>query len=136
MTQTGTFLMFVGEQCGKAEEAVRLYTSLIAGSSIQSVERWSEGEPGGNPGEVKLCTFTLAGNRFIASDSAGPHQFTFTPSFSVFVDCGSEAEMDRLFTSLSEGGQVLMPLDDYGFGNRFGWTSDRYGVSWQINFPA
>jgi predicted 3-demethylubiquinone-9 3-methyltransferase (glyoxalase superfamily) len=63
------------------------------------------------------------------------HAFTFTPSLSLFVDCESEAELDRLFSALAEGGQILMPLEDHGFSTRFGWANDRFGVSWQLNLP-
>ncbi len=52
---------------------------------------------------------------------------------SIFVDCESPAELERVFAALSDGGEVLMPLDDYGFSQRFGWTNDRFGVSWQLN---
>jgi predicted 3-demethylubiquinone-9 3-methyltransferase (glyoxalase superfamily) len=52
---------------------------------------------------------------------------------SLFVDCESEAEIDRLFSKLADGGQVLMPLNAYPFSRKFGWLSDRFGVSWQLN---
>ena len=52
---------------------------------------------------------------------------------SLFVECEDDAELSRVFAVLSEGGQVLMPLDDYGFSTRFGWVADRFGVSWQLN---
>jgi predicted 3-demethylubiquinone-9 3-methyltransferase (glyoxalase superfamily) len=69
------------------------------------------------------------------TDSFVSHGFSFTPSFSLFVDCESEAELERIFAALSDGGAVLMPLGDYGFSRRFGWTNDRFGVSWQVNLP-
>jgi predicted 3-demethylubiquinone-9 3-methyltransferase (glyoxalase superfamily) len=53
---------------------------------------------------------------------------------SLFLECDSEAELDRLFAAFSEGGQTLMPLGDYGFSKKFGWCNDRFGVSWQLNF--
>ena len=46
-----------------------------------------------------------------------------------------EAEIEHLYEKLSESGQVLMPIDDYGFSQRFGWVNDRFGVSWQLNLP-
>ena len=61
--------------------------------------------------------------------------FTFTPSISLFVECESDAEIERLAGALGEGGQFMMPLGDYGFSRRFAWVSDRFGVSWQINLP-
>ena len=61
--------------------------------------------------------------------------FTFTPAMSLFVECRSDAELATLFERLSEGGEVLMPLDQYPFSRRYGWVSDKFGVSWQLNLP-
>jgi predicted 3-demethylubiquinone-9 3-methyltransferase (glyoxalase superfamily) len=52
---------------------------------------------------------------------------------SVWIETGSEDELERLFAALADGGSQLMPLDDYGFSRRFGWVNDRFGVSWQLN---
>jgi predicted 3-demethylubiquinone-9 3-methyltransferase (glyoxalase superfamily) len=68
-------------------------------------------------------------------DSPVKHGFTFTPSFSFFVDCDSEEEMSRIAPALAEGGGVLMEQADYGFSRQFTWVSDRFGVSWQLNLP-
>jgi predicted 3-demethylubiquinone-9 3-methyltransferase (glyoxalase superfamily) len=57
------------------------------------------------------------------------HAFSFTPSISLFVECESEAEFDMAFDKLSTEGAVLMPADNYGFSRKFGWITDRYGVS-------
>ena len=54
---------------------------------------------------------------------------------SLFVDCQSDAEIERLAAALGEGGTVLMELADYGFSRRFTWLNDRFGVSWQLNLP-
>jgi predicted 3-demethylubiquinone-9 3-methyltransferase (glyoxalase superfamily) len=51
----------------------------------------------------------------------------------MFVECESEEELDTLFKEMSEDGEVLMPLDNYGFSTKYGWVNDRYGVSWQLN---
>lgn len=61
------------------------------------------------------------------------HQFTFTPSISLFVECENESELDEAFNKLSAGGMVLMPLNNYGFSKKFGWLNDRFRVSWQLN---
>lgn len=122
------FLMFEGS----AEEAMRSYVGLFHGSEVKRVERYGPGEPGPE-GTVKRADFTLAGQHVICIDSPAKHAFTFTPSMSLFVECESEAELSAAFGQLSEGGQVLMPLDDYGFSRRFGWVNDRFGVSWQLN---
>ena len=123
-----TFLMF---QDGRAEEAMRWYVSLFGGT-IERIDRWGEDEPG-ETGRVKYASFTLAGHALRCMDSPPVHAFGFTPSVSLFVDCADEAEVDRLFTALSEGGQVRMPLGEYEFSRRFGRCNDRYGVSWQIS---
>ena len=80
--------------------------------------------------------FRLA-NHAIERSAVPPlkHAFTFTPSISLFVDCESEAELERVFTQVSAGGVVLMPVGNYGFSTKFGWLSDRFGVSWQLNLP-
>jgi len=126
--------MFVGDQCGRAEEAMNLYVSLFEDSRVLEVERYGPGE-GEREGTLKRGTFTLAGREFIAIDSGGRHGFTFTPSTSIFVDCEGSDELERAFATLSESGEVLMPPDDYGFSRKFGWTNDRFGVSWQLNLP-
>ncbi len=84
---------------------------------------------------VQQATSSIAGQSFRCSDSPPVHDFTSTPSFSVFVAVSSEDELDRLFARLSEGGAVLMPPDDNGFSRRSGWVKDRLGVSWQLNLP-
>jgi predicted 3-demethylubiquinone-9 3-methyltransferase (glyoxalase superfamily) len=66
-------------------------------------------------------------------DSPIKHNFTFTPAVSLFGECEEESELDAAFARLAQGGQVLMPLDNYGFSKKFGWTNDRFGVSWQLN---
>lgn len=124
------FLMFEG----KAEEALRFYVSLFPGSEVGDIVRHGAGGPGPE-GSVMLAKFTVAGQSVMCSDSFVKHGFTFTPSFSFFVDCGSDEEIERLTAALSEGGATMMPLGNYGFSRKFAWVSDRYGVSWQINLP-
>ncbi len=130
MTQLAPCLMFVGDQCGKAELAMELYVSAFAGSQVISIERWGpddEGERG-----IKHARFQVAGQELAAMDSAGPHQFSFTPAISLFVDCDSEDELDAAWTRLIDGGTALMPLQAYDFSPKFGWLQDRFGVSWQL----
>lgn len=136
MNKTATFMMFVGDQCGKAEEAIMLYTSLFKNSEVKNISYFKEGEPGGREGLVKHAIFTLAGQEYMANDSPMAHEFTFTPAISIFVDCDNEEEIDHLFKKLSEKGAIMMELGDYGFSRKFGWTADRYGVSWQLNLKA
>ena len=131
MQKTTTFLMFIG----RAEEAINFYTSLFENSEIKSITRYGKEEPS-REGEVIHAIFTLAGQEYMAIDSEDVHAFTFTPSMSIYVQCESEDEFDRLYTALSAGGEVLMPVDDYGFSKKFAWINDRFGVSWQFNLAA
>ncbi len=125
------FLMFEG----RAEEAMRFYVSVIPGSEIIDIERWKAGETGeaDAEGKVKLGRFTVGGVTVRTSDSPISHNFTFTPSWSFFLTCRDDAEMESLSAALLEGGEALMPLDNYGFSQRFTWIVDRFGVSWQLN---
>ncbi len=127
-----TFLMFCGNQHGKAEEAVTWYCSIFPDSRIAQLDRYGphEEEP---EGTVRLVSFELGGRSMMAIDSAGPHHFTFTPAISMWVECSSPAEIEMLTTTLAEGGTALMPLGNYGFSRQFSWTADRYGVTWQLN---
>lgn len=122
-----TFLMFEG----RAEEAMNFYVSLFPTSRIVDVKRYGKEGPG-KEGWVMVARFQLNGVEYRAIDSTG-HAFTFTPSMSLFVECDSEAELDRLYGALIEGGQALMPIGNYGFSKKFGWVNDRFGVSWQLN---
>ncbi|MFF9497960.1 VOC family protein [Streptomyces flaveolus] len=129
MQKINAFLMFEGQ----AEEAMNFYVATFNGA-VDSVTRYGPQGPGPE-GSVLQATFTLGGQQYMCIDSHVKHGFTFTPSLSLFVTCDDDAELDRLFTTLGEGGGVLMPLSNYGFSTKFGWVNDRYGVSWQLNLP-
>ncbi|KFN15255.1 MULTISPECIES: VOC family protein [Bacillus] len=126
-----TFLMFDGN----AEEAMTLYTSLFDQSEIINISRYGANEPG-KEGTVMHATFTLNRQEFMCIDSSVKHEFTFTPSMSLYVNCDTEAEIDEVFNKLAQEGEVLMPLAVYPFSKKFGWLNDKYGVSWQLNFSA
>ena len=121
-------------QEGNAQDAMSFYASVFPGLRIEQIERYGPGGPGPE-GTVKVARVELNGHRLMFSDSYVKHAFTFTPSFSLFVDFASADELDAAFTKLSEGGGVFMPVDNYGFSRRFGWCADRFGVSWQLNLP-
>ena len=123
-----TQLMFEG----LAEEAMTFYLSLFPGSAVTSLERYGPGQQG-KEGSIKRAEFRLGSHALACIDSPVPHAFTFTPSISLFVECESLEELERLFQALGVGGKTLMPLDNYGFSQRFGWVADRFGVSWQLN---
>lgn len=114
-------LMFVGDQFGRAEEAITLYTSIFDDSGIEVIVR-DESDPAVT-GPVIHSRFTLAGVRFMAMESNLEHNFTFTDGTSLFVRCESQQEVDDLWRRLTaDGGEESM----------CGWLIDRFGVSWQI----
>jgi predicted 3-demethylubiquinone-9 3-methyltransferase (glyoxalase superfamily) len=115
------FLMFVGAQHGRADEAIRFYTTVFPNSRIDQVQRYGkdQGEP---EGTVMHARFTIAGQEFMAMESSGDHRFTFTPATSFFVHCENQAEVDYFWEKLSEGGKK----------GPCGWLTDPFGVSWQI----
>jgi len=126
-----TFLTFQG---GVAAEALDFYRDVFDDFELVEMERYGAGD-GGPENTVKVARFRLAGSELACADSPVAHDWGFTPAVSLFVDCDDDAELERLFDRLSDGGFVFMPLADYGFSTRFGWVADRYGVTWQLNLP-
>ncbi len=126
-----TFLMFQDEN---AEEAMNFYISLFDHSKVISITRYGANESG-KEGTVMHASFMLNGQEYMCIDSNVKHGFTFTPAMSLYVTCDTEEEIDKLFAALSEGGNILMPLGSYPFGEKFGWVNDKYGVSWQLIKP-
>lgn len=102
------------------DAAIRLYTSLIPGSSVDWTSALAADSPSGPAGSVKLVGFTLGDQRYMAFE-AGPLD-RFNHSISIMVECETQAEIDHLWASLSEGGQI----------EHCGWLKDRWGLSWQI----
>lgn len=103
----------------QGEEAAEFYTSVFPNSRIVEILRY--GSAGPRPeGTVMTVSFELDGQSFIALNG-GP-DFTFNEAISLEVSCGSQDEVDRLWETLSEGGEE----------GPCGWLKDRYGVSWQI----
>ena len=129
-----TFLTFSGAQYGKAEEAIRFYVSLFPDSAVEYLERHAPGDQVPE-GELRRGAFTLAGQRYLATESEGDERSRFTPAFSLYVECRSEEELTRLFASLSAGGKVHMPLARYPSSKLFVWFDDKYGLSWQLEIP-
>jgi len=112
----------------EAKDAAKLYTSLFKDSKIKTTTTLHN-TPSGS---VDLLTIQLIGQEFRLIN-AGP-LFKFTPAVSFLVACETKDEVDTLWKELSKGGTPLMELGEYPFSERYGWTQDRYGLSWQIMF--
>ena len=105
----------------EAEEAARFYASIFPDSRVDRVTPLLSDLPSGPPGSVKVVDFTLFGQRFQAI-SAGPHH-EFNDAISMVVLCDDQAELDRYWNALLEGG---------GKAQACGWLIDRFGLRWQI----
>ena len=103
-----------------AEEAARFYCSLLPDSRVDYVSTMPADTPSGPEGAVQIVEFTLAGQPFIALKAGPLDAFNHAVSFMIY--CDDQAEIDRLWDALSEGGSV----------EQCGWLKDRYGLSWQI----
>lgn len=119
-------------QDNNAENAMNFFVELFDNSKIINVRRWGKDGPG-EEGRIMQATFELDGNLFMCSDSPSVHNWDFTPAVSIYLECENEIELERLFLELSENGNVTMPLNYYGFSQKFGWVIDQFGVSWQLN---
>jgi predicted 3-demethylubiquinone-9 3-methyltransferase (glyoxalase superfamily) len=106
---------------GQAEEAAQFYTGLLPDSRIDKVHRAAADNPSTPEGAVLTVDFTVGGQQFIGLNG-GP-EFPFTEAVSFSIDCADQAEVDRLWDALVEGG---------GEHSVCGWLKDRYGVSWQV----
>jgi predicted 3-demethylubiquinone-9 3-methyltransferase (glyoxalase superfamily) len=115
-------LMFIGDVWGKAEEAVRFYTSLFPASSVGDILRYGMDEPPDEEGTVKHAEFTFEGQEFAAMDSAYDHRFAFNEAISFMVHCDTQEEIDFYWNKLSADPQA----------EQCRWLKDRYGLSWQI----
>ena len=116
MQKISPFLWFDNQ----AEEAVGFYLSLFDDSRITTTLRYPQNSTIGEPGSVMSLGFELAGQEFMALNG-GP-DFRFNPSISFYVHCEDQAEIDRLWNALLDGGEP----------QQCGWITDRFGVTWQI----
>lgn len=123
-------IMFVGDVCGKAEEAVNFYTSVLSKpfdsaqgkSEVRGIMRYNKGEEPDKEGTVRYVDFTLFGTKFGAMDSAREHTFAFNEAISFIVNCDTQEEINYYWERLSAVPEA----------EQCGWLKDKYGLSWQI----
>ena len=128
------YLMFGG----RCEEALEFYRNAL-GAEVDMLLRFSESPdptppgmlPPGFENKVMHASFRVAGNVIMASD--GCEVGTQFKGFSLSISVATEAEADRYFAALSDGGQVQMPLTKTFWSPRFGMLTDRFGIAWMIN---
>lgn len=117
-----------------AEEAVHFYTSVFDNSKILSITRYNEDSAkatGQKANSAMTIGFQLEGQNFTALNG-GPH-FKLNQSTSFFVYCESDAKIENVFKKLSDGGQVIFPLDKYDWSPKYAWVMDKFGLSWQLD---
>jgi len=115
-------LMFVGDVCGKAEEAVNFYASVFKNARVDEIARYPAGMEPDKEGTVMYAPFTLEDQEFGVMDSAREHAFTFNEAVSLIVNCEDQEEIDYFWEKLS-----AVPESE-----QCGWLKDKFGVSWQI----
>ena len=117
-----------------AEEAVHFYTSVFDNSKILSITRYNEDSAkatGQKANSAMTIGFQLEGQNFTALNG-GPH-FKLNQSTSFFVYCESDSKIENVFKKLSDGGQVIFPLDKYDWSPKYAWVMDKFGLSWQLD---
>jgi PhnB protein len=126
---------------GRCEEAIEFYRKAL-GAKVEMLMRFKDSPqpcpegmiPPGSENKVMHASIKVGDAMLLASDG----QCSGSPSFEGFslsLDAPSDAEAERLFKALSDGGQVRMPLGETFFASRFGMVADRFGVSWMVIHP-
>lgn len=114
-----------------AKEAAEFYTSLMPNSEITGFNKFDMGS-----GYCDVVEFTFVGQPFMGISSGPALKFTPAISFMINFDPSRDADaakrLDDIWAKLSDGGIIMMPLDRYPFSERYGWVSDKYGLSWQL----
>lgn len=115
-------LLFGGQQRGKAEEAINLYTSIFKNAQIDGIYRYEGDEAPGMEGKLAHSQINLNGSKLILTDSHIPQDVPFTEGVSLMIHCKDQEEIDYYWYKLTDGGEESM----------CGWLKDKFGVSWQV----
>lgn len=115
-------IMFVGDNAGKAEEALNFYVSIFRNSEIKTISRYGESFPPNTPEMINFAEFILEGQSFSIMDSAFQHEFLLNEAISFIINCEDQDEIDYYWEKLSAVPEA----------EQCGWIKDKYGLSWQI----
>ena len=115
-------LMFVGENCGRAEEAIEYYTKIFRNAEIKAISRYGDNFPPNKPEMINFAEFILEGQSFSIMDSAYEHEFSFSEAISFIINCDTQEEIDYYWERLSADPK----------SEQCGWVKDKYNLSWQI----
>ena len=123
---------------GRCEEAIEFYRRAL-GAEVTALKRFKDSPeppppgmvPPGAENKVMHANFRIGDTTVMASDGRCTGKPSFE-GFSLSIDAASDAEADRLFAALGDGGQVQMPMSKTFFSSRFGMVADRFGVSWMV----
>ncbi|MDJ1160087.1 VOC family protein [Chelatococcus sp. SYSU_G07232] len=127
---------------GRCAEAVEFYRNAL-GAEVTMLMRNKEAPeapppgmlPPGSEDKIMHASLRIGETTVMASDGRCTGQPSFQ-GFSLSISVPNEAEADRVFAALADGGQVQMPLGKTFFSPRFGMVADRFGVSWMVIVPA
>lgn len=119
-------IMFVGENVGRAEEAMNFYLSVFKDSKLGQVYRYGADQQPDKEGTIMFADFMLEKQWFAANDSAQEHHFAFNEAISFMVNCETQQEIDYYWKKLSAVPEA----------EQCGWLKDKYGLSWQITAAA
>ena len=127
---------------GRCEEALEFYRTAI-GAEVEMIMRFNESPEPTRPGmlaegfenKVMHASFRVGESTVMASDGCSPEDGKFN-GFSLSISVPGEADADRVFAALSDGGTVKMPLTKTFWSPRFGMLEDRFGIGWMVIVPA
>jgi predicted 3-demethylubiquinone-9 3-methyltransferase (glyoxalase superfamily) len=115
-------MMFVGNNCGKAEEAIKFYQSIFKDSKIGAMHRYGPSNAPDKEGTIMFADFMLESQWMAAMDSAHEHKFAFNEAISFMVKCDNQKEIDYYWEKLSAVPEA----------EQCGWLKDKFGLSWQV----
>jgi PhnB protein len=119
---------------GNCRQAMEFYAKCLGGELHLMKYSDAPNCPQGSEDKVMHAAISKGTSNLMASDWAAPAPIQLGNNFSLCVNCDSREEIESLFNSIGEGGQITMPLADAFWGSHFGMLTDKFGVTWMFNF--